>query len=188
MQRRRFLLSAGTLVGGVVTAGCAGSSTDDTTTEEPTPTTGTPEETPTAVPDPETPTPKPTPQGPPETYSQRFGIIAGDYYRLGAQDGSRFELSWTATITDETPGPFDVFLFTTEQYANYQELVDGSDGELSFIDAGSVQGIDTTATRTVRLDPGLYSLVVDNTRLGAATGAVAEERLEITLEAEMRSL
>jgi len=191
MKRRRFLLSTGTLVGGIATAGCAGSRTDGTT-EEPTAT--PPAETPTSGPDPATPTPDPTPEptpeepSTPETFSQRLGIRGGDYYELGAQSANQFELTWTATITDETPGPFDVYLFTPEGFSTYRDLVDGGDGRLSVIESGSAERIESSATRTATLDPGLHTLVVDNTQVGATTGADAADRLEVTLDAEMQPL
>ena len=190
MDRRRFLRVTGTVLGSTAIAGCAGSSGDDepspqstpATERSPNPVLQTPEPTPSQTADPtrdRTPTPDPG-----DTFSSRITVRGSDYYRLGLEQELETTLTWTAEITDETPAPFDVFLFTGDQYEAYQQSVSGSDGSLSFIKEGTTQGIQTSATRTVTLGPGTYSLVVDNTNLGSVTGRDAADRLEITLDAE----
>ncbi|MFC7165578.1 hypothetical protein [Halospeciosus flavus] len=79
---------------------------------------------------------------------------------------SRVTLSYTVEATKPGKNGFDVFVFTKNEYTDYQRALNGRLVDTHPTAAASVRNVEETASRTCTLSSGAYAFVVDNTPIG----------------------
>ena len=123
-----------------------------------------------------------------ETLEGSFSINPDDGYGYHLEPLFAEEptiIRWSITNERDPEHDFDVFFFTESQSGTYERVTRGTaDQSIRYVPGGTVLGLEQSAERTVRIDPGKYYLVVDATEFGEA-GANREERtIELTLKLE----
>lgn len=122
-----------------------------------------------------------------ETVSETLSISSDDdFVRLRMQPEQEAIITWSVENELSSDLDFDVFLLSEPEYSIYQQNVNGDNREFRYIQDGTIQGIRESAEATVRLDPGTYYLVVDNTDIGDAGDFGEESTRRVTLSVEGR--
>lgn len=123
-----------------------------------------------------------------ETQESTFSIDGDGEYGYHVEPITADEpaiIRWSITNERSPEHDFDVFFFTNPQIGTFGDVTqDGENKPIRYSPEGTVLGLEESAERTVKIEPGEYFIVIDATEFGEVGANREDKTIELTMKFE----